>query len=81
MNERLTSLECHVANPAAAQDRQSSREPGEIDVAACTHEILVAGETTEVARGIAHIGYGNIADRGKQILRCAGCDGLKGSFH
>jgi len=81
MNERLAPLECHVANPAPAQDRQSPREPGEIDVAAWTREVLVAGKPTEVARGIAYISYGNIADRGKQIPRCSWCDWSNGSIH
>src|ERR1700758_567748 len=53
MNERLTALECHVANAAPAHDRYSPREPGEINVAAWTREVLVACETAEIARGIA----------------------------
>jgi hypothetical protein len=64
MNERLAPLEGHIADTATAQDRQSPRELGEIDVAARTGEVLVAGETTEIARGITHISDGNIADRG-----------------
>src|SRR5215469_11004349 len=71
MNERLTPLERHVANAAATQDGQSPREPGEIEVAAWPREVLVAGEITEVACSIAHVGDGNIADRGKQIPRYA----------
>ena len=81
VNERLASLEGHVTNPAAAQDRQSPRESLEIEVAAWTCEVLVAREATEIARGIAQVGHRNVADRGKQISLCSGCNRSRESFH
>ena len=50
-------------------------------MAARTGEVLIAGKSAKIARGIAKIGHGNIADRGKQIPRDAWCDGSKGRFH
>jgi hypothetical protein len=81
MDQRLAPLECHVPNPAAAQDWQSPRELGEIDISAWSSEGFVARETTEIARGITYIRDGNIADRGKRVALSSWCDCSKRIFH
>lgn len=55
MHQRLTSLERHVTNAAAVQDRQRSHQRIRIHVSSRADKRLVPGKTTKVAGSIADV--------------------------
>jgi hypothetical protein len=64
VEERLATEEADVADVASAQDVQGAAELVGVDPAKIAGADFAAGEVAEVARGVAGVGYGDIAERG-----------------